>query len=125
MMSPGAEQERTVGCLDVNSTTDYDNLCSLDILGLADTLDHKEHFMDEFKEQLVMMGDLRPLYVSGFVAFSTVHMYPQKPYEYARIACRACVSTCDERRDGVVGTRRKNVCACACTKKIARNLNAK
>jgi hypothetical protein len=37
MMSPGMEQETTVGCLAVNSTTDYDNLCSLDILGLADT----------------------------------------------------------------------------------------
>ncbi|CAB3994932.1 Hypothetical predicted protein [Paramuricea clavata] len=48
MMSPGAEQETTVGCLAVNSTTDYDNLCSLDILGLADTLDHKEHFIDEY-----------------------------------------------------------------------------
>jgi hypothetical protein len=59
MMSPGAEQERTVGCLDVNSTTDYDNLCSLDILGLADTLDHKEHFVDEFKEQLTRSDDGR------------------------------------------------------------------
>ena len=27
MMSPGTEQETTVGCLAVNSTTDYDNLC--------------------------------------------------------------------------------------------------
>ncbi len=59
MMSPGAEQETTVGCLAVNSTTDYDNLCSLDILGLADTLDHKEHFMDEFKEQLTRSDDGR------------------------------------------------------------------
>ncbi|CAB4034757.1 Tumor necrosis factor receptor superfamily member 19 [Paramuricea clavata] len=36
IMSPGAEQETSLGCLAVNSIADYDNLCSLDMLDLAD-----------------------------------------------------------------------------------------
>ncbi len=35
-------------------------------------------------------------HVCGFVAFSSVHTYPRKRYEYARFAYRACAITCDE-----------------------------
>ena len=35
-------------------------------------------------------------HVCGFVAFSIVHTYPRKRYEYARFAYRACAITCDE-----------------------------
>ena len=35
-------------------------------------------------------------HVCGFVAFSSVHTYPPKRYEYARFAYRACAITCDE-----------------------------
>ena len=34
IMSPGAEQDVTLGCLAVNSTSDYDNLCALDVANL-------------------------------------------------------------------------------------------
>ena len=52
IMSPGTEQEVSLGCLAVNSVTDYDNLCSLDVLGLADTTGHDSNVLGEFKEQL-------------------------------------------------------------------------
>ncbi len=35
-------------------------------------------------------------HVYGFVAFSSVHTYPRKRYEYARFAYKACAITCDE-----------------------------
>ena len=38
LMSPGENGKETLGCLAVNSTSDYDNLCALDILGLADNM---------------------------------------------------------------------------------------
>ncbi len=52
IMSPGTEQEVSLGCLAVNSVTDYNNLCSLDVLGLADTTGHGSNVLGEFKEQL-------------------------------------------------------------------------
>ena len=52
IMSPGADQEVSLGCLAVNSTTDYDNLCSLDVLGLTDTTGQESNVLGEFKEQL-------------------------------------------------------------------------
>jgi len=53
IMSPGAETDTTSAYMAVNSTVDYEQLCALDILGLAD----KQHgnqgdVYDEFKEQL-------------------------------------------------------------------------
>ena len=52
IMSPGADQEVSLGCLAVNSTTDYDNLCSLDVLRLADTTGQESKVLGEFQEQL-------------------------------------------------------------------------
>ena len=40
------------GYLAVSSTTDYDNLCALDVLGLADTTGDQADVLGEFKEQL-------------------------------------------------------------------------
>ena len=51
-MSPGAEQDVTLGCLAVNSTSDYDSLCALDVLGLADNVGADADVFNEFKEQL-------------------------------------------------------------------------
>lgn len=53
IMSPGAEPGMSNAYVAVNSTVDYEQLCALDILGLAD----KQHVnqgdvYDEFKEQL-------------------------------------------------------------------------
>ena len=52
IMSPGAERDVTLGCLAVNSTSDYDNLCALDVLGLADNVGADADVFNEFKEQL-------------------------------------------------------------------------
>ena len=52
-MSPGAETDPSPVYLALNSTADYDRLCALDVLGLADkpTGDQGDVY-DEFKEQL-------------------------------------------------------------------------
>ena len=52
IMSSGADQEVSLGCLAVNSVTDYDNLSALDVLGLADTTGQQSNVLGEFKEQL-------------------------------------------------------------------------
>ena len=52
IMSPGADQDISPGYLAVSSTTDYDNLCALDVLGLADTTGDQGDVFGEFKEQL-------------------------------------------------------------------------
>ncbi|XP_028413530.1 uncharacterized protein LOC114536366 [Dendronephthya gigantea] len=51
-MSPGNDGKETLGCLAVNSISDYDNLCALDVLGLADNVGADSDVFDEFKEQL-------------------------------------------------------------------------
>ena len=53
LMSPGAETDLSPVYLALNSTADYDRLCALDVLGLADnpTGDQGDVY-DEFKEQL-------------------------------------------------------------------------
>ena len=53
LMSPGEDGVGTLGCLAVNSTTDYDNLSALDVLGLADNAGKETNVLGEFKEQLV------------------------------------------------------------------------
>jgi hypothetical protein len=52
IMSPGADQETSLGCLAVNSIADYDNLCLLDVLGLADPTGPEDNIFNKFKEQL-------------------------------------------------------------------------
>ena len=52
IMSPGKDQEFSLGCLAVNATTDYDNLCALDVLGLADATGDENDVYAEFREQL-------------------------------------------------------------------------
>ena len=52
IMSPGADQDISPGYLAVSSTTNYDNLCALDVLGLADTTGDQGDVLGEFKEQL-------------------------------------------------------------------------
>ena len=51
LMSPGEDDKRALGCLAVNSTTDYQRLCALDVLGLADNVGADSNIVDEFKEQ--------------------------------------------------------------------------
>jgi hypothetical protein len=38
LVSPGEDGNETFGYLAVNSISDYDNLCALDVLGLADNV---------------------------------------------------------------------------------------
>ena len=52
IMSPGADQDISPGYLAVSSTTDYDNLCALDVLGLANTTGDQGYVFGEFKYQL-------------------------------------------------------------------------
>ena len=53
-MSPGHEYDHNCMLLTQTSQTDYEELCRLDILGLADSHQHDQKAVyDEFKEQLV------------------------------------------------------------------------
>ncbi|XP_068703885.1 uncharacterized protein [Montipora foliosa] len=53
IMSPGADQDLSPVYLAVNSNCDFERLCALDVLGLADTLAGDQFDVyDEFKEQL-------------------------------------------------------------------------
>ena len=53
LMSPGAETDLSSVYLAINSTADYKPLCTLDILGLADTpMGDQGDVYDEFKEHL-------------------------------------------------------------------------
>lgn len=53
-MSPGTDKELSTTYLTINLNTDYERLCTLDVLGLADssTGDQGDVY-EEFKEQLV------------------------------------------------------------------------
>ena len=52
-MSPGVKTDLSPVYLAVNSTADYERLCALDVLGLADTpTGDQSNVYDEFKEQL-------------------------------------------------------------------------
>jgi len=53
-MSPGADSGLSPALLAVNSNADYEKLCALDVLGLADSATGDQSAVyDEFKEQLV------------------------------------------------------------------------
>lgn len=53
IMSPGSEFDHNTMLLTQTSQSDYEDLCRLDILGLADTPEHDQSFVHaEFKEQL-------------------------------------------------------------------------
>ena len=53
LMSPGAETGLSSVYLAVNSTLDYERLCALDVLGLAETpTGDQGDVYDKFKEQL-------------------------------------------------------------------------
>ena len=54
LMSPGEDGKE---CLAVNSVSDYDKLCALDVLGLADNVGADEDVFNEFKEQLTRFED--------------------------------------------------------------------
>ena len=54
IMSPGTDSGLSPALLAVNSNTDYEKLCALDVLGLADSATGDQSAVyDEFKEQLV------------------------------------------------------------------------
>ena len=54
IMSPGADSGLSPALLAVNSNADYEKLCTLDVLGLADSATGDQSAVyDEFKEQLV------------------------------------------------------------------------
>ena len=53
-MSPGAEFERKTMPLTQTSQSVYDDLCCVDVLGLADTSENEQSMVHaEFKEQLI------------------------------------------------------------------------
>lgn len=53
IMSPGSEFNHNTMLLTQTSQSDYEDLCRLDILGLADTPEHDQRMVHaEFKEQL-------------------------------------------------------------------------
>ncbi|XP_068679106.1 uncharacterized protein [Montipora foliosa] len=58
IMSPGADRELATAYLAINSNADYERLCALDVLGLADssTGDQGDVY-EEFKEQLVRSSE--------------------------------------------------------------------
>ena len=60
LMSPGAETDLSPVYLAVNSAADYERLCALDVLGLADSpTGDQEDVYSEFKEQLTCFSDGR------------------------------------------------------------------
>ena len=53
-MSPGAEFNKGTMLLTQTSQADFETLCRLDVLGLADTLENDQDTVyQDFKEQLV------------------------------------------------------------------------
>ena len=53
MMSPGMDFDRSEMLLTQTTQTDYENLCRLDVLGLADTMENDQNVVyDDLKEQL-------------------------------------------------------------------------
>lgn len=53
VMSSGSEFDHNTMLLTQTSQSDYEELCRLDVLGLADTPEHDQRMMHaEFKEQL-------------------------------------------------------------------------
>lgn len=57
-MSPGSETDLSPVHLAVNSAADYERLCALDVLGLADSpTDDQEDVYSQFKEQLTCSSD--------------------------------------------------------------------
>ena len=58
LMSPGADGSSSQAYLAINSSTDYERLCALDVLGLADTpAGDQGDVYTEFKEQLARSPD--------------------------------------------------------------------
>lgn len=57
-MSPGSETDLSPVHLAVNSAADYERLCALDVLGLADSpTDDQEDVYSQIKEQLTCSSD--------------------------------------------------------------------
>ena len=57
LMSPGKDRDTSLELLSVSATADYDNLCVLDVLGLADATGEGGNVYSEFKEQLRRSAD--------------------------------------------------------------------
>ncbi|CAB4021652.1 Hypothetical predicted protein, partial [Paramuricea clavata] len=58
LMSPGADTDPSVGCLAVNTALDHEQLCALDVLGLADSpAGDQDVVYQEFREQLKRNAD--------------------------------------------------------------------
>ena len=58
IMSPGKDSDPTLGCLAVNTTLDHEQLCALDVLGLADSPSGDQDVVyQEFREQLTRNRD--------------------------------------------------------------------
>ena len=57
-MSPGADSGLSPAMLAVNSNADYEKLCALDVLGLADSaIGDQSAVYDKFKEQLASSSE--------------------------------------------------------------------
>lgn len=52
IIAPGIEADLSAGLLTVNATADYEKLCALDVLGLADSPTGDQQVYQEFREQL-------------------------------------------------------------------------
>ena len=54
IMSPGMDFDRSTMLLTQTSQSDFENLCRLDVLGLADSLENDQNLVyEDFKEQIV------------------------------------------------------------------------
>jgi hypothetical protein len=54
IMSPGIDFDRSTMLLTQTAHSDFESLCRLDVLGLADTMENDQNAVyDDFKEQLV------------------------------------------------------------------------
>ena len=54
VMSPGIDFDRSTMLLTQTAQSDFESLCRLDVLGLADTMENDQSTVyDDFKEQLV------------------------------------------------------------------------
>ena len=75
IMAPGVESDVTAGFLAVNSTVDYEHLCSLDVLGLADTPSGDQEMVhEEFREQL-RRDPVEGWYETGCRGRKTIHPF--------------------------------------------------
>ena len=72
IMSPGAEFNKGTMLLTQTSQADFETLCRLDVLGLADIPENDQDAVyQDFKEQLVRKGGMKQIFPGSFPSRST------------------------------------------------------